>query len=373
MKRLLLNAVIYATSGALVLFSGACSKKKEGPGQRPPVIVQTAVAKAMDVPLVISAYGNTEDKANADIVPQVSGTLVETLIRDGAAVTNGQPLFRIDSRDYAIRVAQAEGMIAADKSAVDLARSIVDRNKSLLAEKLISAQDFDILKTKMEAAQAQLQIDQAVLEQARLNLSRCTVTAPFAGVCSKRYLNAGNLVTAGLTKLTNIRCYDPITIEFSVSEEHLVTLRQAMAKGEVQLEIVPQGDTATYHGIVTFIDNAVNVLAGAILMRGEVPNPDLKLWARQFVEVRVIAGQAREAIMVPEGAVQFGKNGPYLYAVTKDNQAQLRPVKTGVRFNNMIRITEGLAPDETVVVLGQLMLYPGATVMDASQLPPAKH
>ena len=144
------------------------------------------------------------------------------------------------------------------------------------------------------------------------------VTSSVNGVCSKRFLDNGNLAMANQTKLTNVRSYDPLFVEFSV------------------------------------------------------PNPDRKIWAQQFVEVRILAGIARDAVMVPEGAVQFGKDGPYAFVVDKNSKVELRLVKPGVRHDDLLQVIEGVAPGEKVVVLGQLMLYPGAAVMDAAQQAPAE-
>ena len=340
-----------------------------------PTIVHTASVLQMDAPVIIQASGNTAEQKSVDIVPQVSGLLLKTLIKDGDTVTNGQPLFLIDPSDYETRVKQADGMLKADHANVELMRLTVDRNKPMFEKKLISQEDFDTLTTRLQAAEAQMQMDEAALEQAKLSLARCTITAPLTGVCSKRYLDEGNLVAAGMTRLTNIRSYDPMQVEFSISEDYVPAVRKAMADGVVRIEVVPQNDTNRYSGTLTFMDNSVNQQTGTILLRGLVPNPDLKLWSRQFVTVNIVAGIIPGAIMVPEGAVQFGKMGTYLFAV-KDGKADMRVVKTGIRYNDLIQIVDAatpnatVAPDEKVVVLGQLMLAPGMTVMEPPVAPP---
>ena len=371
MNRYLRFAVILITLSTLALALGACSKRQKGPPQFPPAAVQSTLAVKMDAPVVINAFGNTEDQVSVDVVPQVSGLLVKTFILDGAIVTNGQPLFLIDPSDYAIRVRQADGLVAADRANLELSRLTLERNRPLLAKNMISVETFDTLKTKQDAATAQLQIDEAALDKTRLDLSRCTVTSSVNGVCSKRFLDNGNLAIANQTKLTNVRSYDPLFVEFSISEQYLDLLRREMAAGAVRIEVTPRGDTNSYAGELVFLDNAVNQQTGTILLRGLVPNPDRKLWAQQFIEVRILAGIARDAVMVPESAVQFGKDGPYAFVVTKDNKADLRLVKPGVRHGNLLQIVEGIAPGEKVVVLGQLMLYPGATVMEAAALAPS--
>lgn len=371
MNRYLRLAVILVTVSTLALALGACSKRQKGPPQFPPTAVQTTLAVKMNTPVVISAFGNTEDQVSVDVVPQVSGMLVKTFILDGAIVTNGQPLFLIDPSDYAIRVRQAEGVVAADRSNLELSRLTLERNRPLLAKNMISAETFDTLKTKLDAATAQLQIDEAALDKTRLDLSRCMVTSSVNGVCSKRFLDNGNLAMANQTKLTNVRSYDPLFVEFSVSEQYLGILRRELAAGPVRIEIMPRDDTNSYAGELTFLDNAVNHQTGTILLRGLVPNPQLKLWSWQFVEVRILAGIAHDAVMVPESAVQFGKDGPYAFVVTKDNKAELRLVKPGVRHDSLLQVVEGVAPGEKVVVLGQLMLYPGVSVAEAASLAPS--
>jgi RND family efflux transporter MFP subunit len=355
--------------GAIAIMTSACAKKQGAPPPRS-VTVKTVQAVKIDAPIVIQTFGSTEDRMSVDIVPQVSGLLMKTLMKDGETVTNGQPLFLIDSSDYMDKVNQAEGMAKADRANLQLSRITVERNQPLLEKKLISQQDFDTFKTKSESAEAQLQMDEAALADARLNLSRCTITSPLDGICSKRFINDGNLVAAGVTKLTNIRNYDPMIVEFSVSEQYLSVIRHAQAEGKARLEIIPRGSTNIYVGTLTFVDNSVDPQGGTILLRGEVANPDLKLWAGEFVDLKLYAGVINDATMVPEGAVQFGKNGTFLYA-TKDGKAEMRLVKTGARFGDLIQIMDGVVAGESVVLLGQYLLYPGAPVAEAQDSPTA--
>ncbi len=362
-----LRPVTLCTLGALLLGLSACTPKNTAPPARPPVTVQTALATAGDIPDLLSSFGITEERASIDLVPQVSGLLVETLIQEGETVTNGQVLFRIDPRDYALRVAQREGQMAAAQAQFNLSQSTLERNRGLLEKKLISSETFESLQTRRDAAAAQLQIEQAALDQARLDLSRCTLTAPIAGICAKRLVDTGNLVAAGQTRLINIRSYDPIEVEFSVPERHLSALRRALAAGSVPLEIFPRNDEFTVGtGTLVFINNAVDSQTGTILLRGRIPNPDLKWWSRQFVDIRIAAGRISQAVTVPESALQFGKQGSYLFVISGENKADLRRVKTGARIGNRIQIIDGVASGEKVVTLGHLMLAPGATVAEAA-------
>lgn len=356
-----------AMCGLLVACTSACRKKQAQPTM-PPSQARTALAVKQDTPVVITTFGATKDRMSVDVLPQVSGRLVQTMIADGAVVTNNQPLFLIDPSDYLLGVRQAEGQLTASRANLELSRLTLERNQPLLAKHMISQEQFDSMKAKLDADAAQLLINEAALEQARLDLSRCTVTATVAGVCSRREIDDGNLVAANQTKLTNIRSYDPMLVDLTVSEKDLGLLRSAMQAGEVRVELTPSGDTNCYEGKLVFLDNAVDRRTGTIALRGQIPNPDHKLWANQFVEIRIFAGMARQAVMVPESAVQFGLQGPYVFVV-KDQKADLRLVKPGVRYAGQIQIIEGVASDERVVVLGQLMLFPGAPVAEAASEP----
>ena len=388
--------------GSLLLVASSCAKRG-GPPPAHPVTVQTAPAVKMDAPVILTGFGSTSERASVDIVPQVSGLLLKRYFEDGAIVTNGQPLFLIDPSDYESRVRQAESMLDADRANRDLARVTLDRNRTLLVQQLIAQSDFDTLQTHLDAAIAQVKGDESALDQARLNLSRCRINAPLDGVCSKHLLDEGNLAAAGLTRLTNIRSYTPINVDFALSEEYLATIRRALQTPPVRLEVKPRGDTNMYEGTLVFMDNAVSTQTGTIALRGEIPNRALNLWADQFVDVHVQAGMVRDAVMVPEGAVQFGKMGTFLYAVTTTNYlravtnepprqgllsfgaraapviamtnivesvATLRAVHTGVRYNDLIQVFGNVAPGERVVVLGQFTLYPGATVVEANRIMP---
>ena len=371
MMRIRPFATALVLAGALALVSTACRRGGAGgPPPRPASPVQTAAAIKMDVPAILTGFGSTAERAGVDVVPQVSGTLIKRFFDDGAIVTNGQPLFLIDPSDYTLRARQAESLLTADRANRDLARLTLDRSRTLVEQKLISQEDFDTLQARLDAANAQLKGDEAALDQAKLNLARCAINAPMNGICSKHFLDEGNLAAAGVTRLTNIRSYNPITVEFAISERYLPVIRRAMQTPPVRIEVTPRGDTNSYVGTLVFMDNAVTPQTGTIALRGEVPNADLKLWANQYVEVRLFADVEHDAVVVPEGAVQFGKMGTYLFAVSSTNTAEMRIVKTGVRYNNLIQILGGVAPDDRIVVLGQLRLFPGAPVADLSQLTP---
>ncbi|MFA5205639.1 MAG: efflux RND transporter periplasmic adaptor subunit [Lentisphaeria bacterium] len=347
-----------------LLFAAGCGKKDGAPPARPPTPVHIVAAATATVPTLLPAFGTAVANVQVNITPQVSGKILKALIKDGETVAADQPLFEIDPSDYANTVHQSEGAVEGDRANLWIAKLNVDRNQPLVAKNLISQNAFDNYKATAEAAEAKLKADLASLEQAKLDLTRCTVRAPSAGVCSKVMVNPGNLAVANQTVLTTLKGLDPIQAEFALSEEYLPALRRELAAGPVTVSVQPRGDDQSYAGRVVFIDNAVNTATGTILVRAEIPNPEHKLWPNQFLAVTVRAGEFKDAVVIPESAVQTGKMGPFAFVVDAQNTAELRPVQLGVRTDGHVHIKAGIKAGERVVAQGLFMLVPGATVME---------
>jgi multidrug efflux system membrane fusion protein len=359
----LLAAGLLLAIGGLV---AGCDKKAGGPPPaRPPTPVHIVVATTATVPTLLPAFGTAVANVQVNIVPQVSGKILKALIKDGDTVTTDQPLFEIDPSDYANAVHRGEAAVEGDRANLWIAKLNVDRNQPLVAKNLISQNAFDNYKATAEAADAKLKADLASLEQAKLDLTRCTVRAPSAGTCSKVMVNPGNLAMTNQTVLTTLKGLDPIQAEFSLSEEYLPALRRELAAGPVTVSVQPRGDEQSYAGRIVFIDNAVNTATGSIQVRAEIPNPEHKLWPNQFLAVTVRAGEFKNAVVIPESAVQTGKMGSFAFVVNAQNQAELRPVQLGVRTDGHVHIKAGITAGEKVVAQGLLMLAPGATVMEA--------
>lgn len=358
------------TAGLLLAVLGllaGCGKKEGGGGPpvRPPTPVHIVAATTATVPTLLPSFGTAVANVQVSVTPQVSGTILQALIKDGETVAAGQALFEIDPSDYTNTVHQGEAAVEGDRANLWMAKLNVDRNRPLVAKNLISQNAFDNYQATAEAADAKLKADLANLEQAKLNLARCTVRAPGAGTCSKVMANPGNLAVANQTLLTTLKNLDPIQAEFALSEEYLPALRRELAKNPVTVTVQPRGDDHRYAGRIVFIDNAVNTATGTILVRAEIPNPEHKLWPNQFLAVMVRAGEFKDAVVVPESAVQTGKMGSFAFVVDAQNKAELRPVQLGVRTDGQVHIKAGIAAGERVVTQGLLMLAPGFTVMEA--------
>jgi membrane fusion protein, multidrug efflux system len=365
--------------------------KKGGDGAAAPVVVAKVLRK--DVPIDVTAVGNVEAYNTISIRPQVSGQLTKIFIQDGDYVTTGQKLAEIDPRPLQGQVAQAEAQLSKDRAQLqqataNLARDVAnekyareqaDRYASLFSQGVVSKDDrerfasnADALgqsvqadRAAIESAKAQIQADQANLDNTNLQLSFTTITSPIDGRLGNIGIKAGNIVSANQTELMSLAAVQPIYVTFAVPEPRLPEIRRAMGDGaKLPVEAKSQDETgAGEHGQLTFIDNNVDATTGTIKLKGTFPNTNRKLWPGEFVNVSMRLTLQPNAIVVPSAALQTGQDGTYIYVVKDDLTVEMRPVTAGLRVNDILVIEKGLKEGETVVTEGQLRLAPGSKVV----------
>ena len=348
---------------ALLLSSG-CAKEKPAP-QIPPRPVRVAAAVARDVPIYLENFGNLVSPNDVDIVSQVTGKIAAVHFPEGGEVKEGDLLFSIDPREYQAALDRARASLDASRAALKLKEQTLERNRPLLAKKLISQQDFDSLQTDVEAGRAQVALDQAAVTQAEIDLEYGSITSPIAGVTGKRQVDPGNVVVANTgAVLVNIKSNDPLYVDFALPEKDLVEVRKWMNSGSLKIEVSPALDPdGPYPGELKLIENFVDETTGTIALRAAVPNPERKLWPGQYATVKLILHTAKDAVLVPAAAVQLGQKGMYLFVVKDDNTADLRDgIEVGLGEGDDLMITKGVKAGEKVVTVGQLGLAPGVKV-----------
>ncbi len=320
------------------------------PAQAPvrPVTVAKVVTK--DVPLYLDEIGTCAAYETVLVQAQVSGVIITRNFQDGSDVKKGDLLFTIDPRPYQAALDQA-------KAQAELDQLTLKRQEDLRARKVISQQDYD-------TAVANAQKSQAATEAAQVNLDWCYIKSPINGRVGLRNVDVGNLVGPSTTPLVTILGLDPIYTDFTVAENDLPLVRKYLNGPNVKVQTYLQDGSITPRtGDLYFIDNAVQPGSGTVKARGVTPNPDRALWPSEFVRVRFILDMLKNAPLVPAQAVQVSQSGPFVFVVKADNTVELRPVKPGQRQEGDLTVIEnGVKPEETVVVTGQLALAPGAKV-----------
>ena len=380
---------------------------------RPPAMVTAAAAITRDVPVYLDEIGNTVSIESVSIVPRVGGMVVASHVQDGAYVTKDQLLFEIDPRPYEAALASARAQVAQALAEAERARLEFQRVAELLPQRAVSQLEYDQDKADYEAAQARVDAARAAVEQAQLNLDYSRIYAPITGRAGAVLVDPGNVVQANGAAMLVIQQLDPIYAEFTITENDLGTVRKFIATrglewGEqperreglrVEVDVPgnsqrvlaalggntspspttapttaptttnPSNQSGPREGQLTFLDNAVQQGTGTVRLRATVPNADRYFWPGQFVNVRLVLMTKKNAVLIPAQAQQIGQQGPFVYVVTPDSKAQIRPIVPGQRQGELIVVERGLQAGERVIVKGQMSVMPDGPVVVTNDQP----
>ena len=350
---------------ALALLAGgpACSRRKKAP-PAPGSPVTVAAAQQKDVPLELGAVGRVEAIQTVGVKALVGGEVTRVYFKEGQPVRKGDILFTIDPRPFEIALKQAESQVERDRAQLRNAETDLARYTDLVRKDYVTKEQYDALAANRDVLVATVKADEAVVANARLNLDYATVRSPIDGRTGALFIDAGNIIKANDTNpAVVIDQMSPIYVAFAVPEENLEPIRTFQAAAPLTTEAVPETQTAApVAGVLTFIDNAVDVTTGTITLKATFENRDLVLWPGQFLNVRLTLTTEKGVVAVPSQAVQTGQAGAYVYVVKDDMTAEMRPVKVARAYGEDSVIASGLKAGERVVTDGQLRLYPGAKV-----------
>jgi multidrug efflux system membrane fusion protein len=335
-------------------------------------VVATKVTRE-DVPIWLEGIGNVSAFFRVTVKPQVDGRLDKVFFKEGQAVKKGDLLAQIDPRPFTIQLESAQAALARDQANLKNAELNVDRYEKLAQDNLITGQQLTDQQALAAQLQAQIQGDQAQIDSARLNLDYARIRSPIDGVAGVRQVDPGNVVHAvdpnGLVVVTQI---DPIAVFFTLPEDQLLEVREAMGAEPLEVEALSRdGDRSLGNGVLSVIDNEINQATATVRLKAIFQNHDHRLWPNQFVKARVKLKTRKDALVVPAAVVQHGPQGTFAYVVGADSTAAVRPIHVISVEGERAIIGSGLAPDELVVVSGQAQLRPGARVSVAKPTPSA--
>ncbi len=340
--------ILTAAAVALsVLLLTACNKGDAGgppPDMAMPVIIQQPVL--MPVEETLSAVGTVEANERVEIQPEVSGLVESILFKEGDRVRQNQRLFALNSRSEAAAVAQAE-------AEAQLARSNLERAKTLIGTKAISQQELDLLESL-------LAVKEAALNAAQQELSERFIEAPFDGQVGPRMVSPGQYVNAGTSLVTLV---DDVTVKvrFRIPERQLSLIKTGQT-GRLTVAAWPD---QVFVGTVDLIDPVVDPATRTTEIRMRVPNPDLRLQPGMFARVSVVVETREQSLVVPEAALIPSLENFSIYVV-KDGVATLTPVKLGVRLPGQVEILSGLEPSSQFVGSGVQKIVDGMKVVQAA-------
>lgn len=340
-------------------------------GGMPPPAVGVVTVSAAAVPLFTELPGRVEAARTAQVRARVTGVVHKRLFREGSDVKAGQPLFQIDPAPLQAALASAQAQLARAQASQGQARALAGRYKPLREANAISQQEYDNAVAGQASAEADVAAARAAVQTAQLNLGYATVRAPIAGRIGRALVTEGALVSqAEATQMAQIQQVDPALVNVTQPLTELRRLREQLSSGRAQ----PVGDSVPVEvllddgrplgrqGRLLFSDLSVDPTSGQVLLRAEVPNPDMQLLPGMYVRVRLAQARLQQALLVPQQAVTRGTQGDTLFVVGANGQPQQRPVKIGSAQNGQWVVLEGLQPGEQVIVDGFQKMRPGAPV-----------
>jgi len=346
-----------------LLFLPACSKEKDQQMKKPAVPVTAGSAIKKSVPVQIRAIGNVEPYSAVLVKARIGGELMKVYFTEGQDVNKGQLLFLIDPKPYEAALSAAEANLARDRALAKKAEDDLVRYTELLREELVSRDKYEQVFANAEALKATLKADAAAVENARLQLSYCSIYAPVSGRTGSLLVNQGNLIKANDDKpMVIINQIQPIYVNFSVPERLLAEIKKYMSAGKLNvLAYVNKEDEKPETGILTFVDNTVDISTATIKLKGTFTNKGKHLWPGQFVNVVMTLTTRHDAIVIPSHAVQTGQTGQYVFVI-KGDIAELRSVTAGITHKDETVVEKGIEPGEMVVTDGHMRLVPDAKV-----------
>jgi len=352
------------------LLSVGCQNKQVAPP--PPVAnVEVTTVTQKDVPIYSEWVTTLDGYVNANIQPQVSGYLVAQIYKEGSLVHKGDVLFEIDPRPFKVALEKAQGQLAQAQAQLGKATQDVNRDTPLAQVKAIAQSQLDDDIQAQLAGKAAVASAQADVDQAKLNLDFTEVKSLIDGIAGIAKGQIGDLVGTN-TLLTTVSQVDPIKAYVSMNESEYSRYIQASSQEDLATTLIlGNGQTYPSKGTFIFADRQIDTGTGTILVAVSVPNPGNVLRPGQFGRVRAVMNVRENALLVPQRAVLEIQGNDQIAVVGSDNKVSIKSVKVGETIGSMWVITEGLQPDERVVVEGLQNVKDGAlvnpTTIDASQ------
>jgi len=364
---------------ALCSFGLGCSQADTQPTNgrsgnlNQPMPVTVSAAERRDVPYYLTGLGSVTAYYTVSVKSRVDGQLIDVKFKEGQAVKQGQLLAVIDPRPFQVALEQAQAALFRDQASLRDAQLNYTRFKGLLQDSgAMSQQQVDTQRSTADQLDGAVRNDQAMIDSAKLNLSYCHITAPVSGRIGLRQVDPGNIVhAADATPMFVITQLQPISVLFTLPEDNLPAVSRHLAQDPLAVDAYSRDNqTKLATGKLLTIDNQIDQTTGTGKLKAVFDNKDNALWPNQFVNVRLLLNTQKDSTVIPAATVQRGPQGTYVFVVKKDNTVEVRPVTIAFTQNNLSVISNGLSPNEVVVIDGQDKLQASSHVIPRGQNPP---
>ena len=328
--------------------------------------VAAATARISDINILQTALGTATALRTVTVRPRVDGQLKSVDFTEGQQVKSGDVIAHIDPVPFQVQLAQAEGQLARDAAQLNNARLDFERYRKLFEQDSIAGQQVDQQAALVKQLEGTVKLDEAQVDNAKLQLSYTRITAPIGGQTGLRQVDPGNMVRAsdanGLVVITQV---DPIAVVFTIPQDALPRVL-ARLKGAEKPAVEAwdrEQKNLLVRGTLITTDNQIDVATGTVRLKAEFPNKDGKLFPNQFVNVRMVVDVRKDVVAVPSAAIQRNAQGAtVVYVVKEDSTVSVRPVTTGPAEGLLTAVEKGLQAGERVISDGVDRIREGARV-----------
>lgn len=363
MKRKYSNKIYVGFIMVAVLLVTAIVRSGWFPKTQTAQVSQLVQVKAMqviqrDTPVNYEFVGQVKSKNEIKIMSKVSGNIVAKMVNGGDVVYKGQPLFQIDDKQYRSAVNSARATLTKSKATLNNAQKDVERYKQLASVNGIAQQTVDTQIAQAEEDAAEVEVNQANLQQAQQDVQDTLILSPVDGRIDLNDVSIGAYVAAGTTTMATVSSVDPVWVQFSMSENEYLDFAQ-LGNGALPVNFkdnlkltLSNGSEYPLVGHIEQIDKGMSDTTGTITINASFSNPQKLLMPGMFARVSAQGDVRQGALLIPQRAVKELLENTFVTVVTEDNKAESRKVKMGNKVGTMWIVEEGLMSNDRVVVEG---------------------
>ena len=375
-RRALTFGLLSLSAAALLMVGGCDSSNKGGRTKTVNTEVEVMTLAPQDVEFSRMITGRTAPVRLAEVRPQVSGVIKERLFAEGADVKAGDVLYLIDDAIYKASYKSAQAALHKVEANNNVLKVKLARFKAMLAKKAVSQQDYDDLESLYKSSCAEVRVQKALVDEARIQYEYTRITAPISGRIGLSNVTPGALVTQHqAAMLASIHQLDPMHVKLTMSASELSSLRRKMAEGKIEPGsfgkvrlFFDDGTSYAHEGIVDFSDAAVTADTGTVTLRATFKNPDLLLMPNMAVRAELVEGRVNQALLVPQPAVSLNADGSAsLFVLGEGNVAEYRTVVLAASKGRFWQVVDGIKPGEKIITNGLRYVKPGMKVTLAGE------